>query len=432
MANNLEQKILAGFAKEVELYLPAIRESLQTFGIDPTPFHTLEAAYRSLHTIHGAAVMMGLAVLSHITAYLEAALLEFLHAQRALDEAWSTWLRCAVDTLDRYIHGMLADEHGEAQVIAEVVLPFRRLKGLPEVEDATAIAAVLGGQPAPLETVVPIRLRTEDMVRDGLGLPDEWAMPPAAAVPLLPDPLAVPLTEPEAAPVVVSEQLAEPQNEWDAEVLAGEGALPIVVANDMAAAFPEALSPEEALSAEAGSLDDLLTMIEQELAQTYGPPRLTATASPAISSLTERYVLFTLAGTRYAIAIATVLEIGRVPAITYVPNVPPWIRGVTNLRGEILSVIDFRLFLGLTAPASLDHSRLLVVQALEQELTTALIVDQVNGMLHLSAPRPAGPEVAVSDKLAPYLRGVYDQHSQFLAVFDLERWLASPDVRQFE
>ncbi len=63
----------------------------------------------------------------------------------------------------------------------------------------------------------------------------------------------------------------------------------------------------------------------------------------------HRYVLLSIASAHYAVREAFVTELERVPKITPVPHVPAWVRGVTNLRGDILSVIDMRTFLGLDA-----------------------------------------------------------------------------------
>src|SRR5439155_2655815 len=60
-----------------------------------------------------------------------------------------------------------------------------------------------------------------------------------------------------------------------------------------------------------------------------------------------RYLAFDLARATYAVPLDHVREIDRVPAITPLPNVADWLVGAANLRGEILSVVDFASFLGL-------------------------------------------------------------------------------------
>src|SRR5262245_55877363 len=66
----------------------------------------------------------------------------------------------------------------------------------------------------------------------------------------------------------------------------------------------------------------------------------------------SRLIRFTVDGSRYAVHESFVTELDRVPRITLVPQAPAWLRGVTSLRGDILSVVDLRLFIGLEPTAT--------------------------------------------------------------------------------
>ena len=106
------------------------------------------------------------------------------------------------------------------------------------------------------------------------------------------------------------------------------------------------------------------TLLEALTAAAPGPEG----RAPAASATTgvERFVLLSIASAHYAVPETFVTELDRVPAITPVPRVPAWLRGVTSVRGDILSVVDMRLFLGLEAAA--PHStRMLVVRLLDEE-----------------------------------------------------------------
>jgi purine-binding chemotaxis protein CheW len=168
--------------------------------------------------------------------------------------------------------------------------------------------------------------------------------------------------------------------------------------------------------------------------QDYGQGALAPARLDAVgrADQTERYVLFKLAGSRYAVSVPHVLEIDRVPSITPVPNVPTWLRGIVNVRGDILSVIDFRAFLGCDEPHQREQNRMLVVKARSDEIITSLVVDQVLGIVPLSTTHPDMPTAPAHDKAAPYLNGVHEHGGEVYAVFDLERFLLSPAVRQFE
>ena len=145
----------------------------------------------------------------------------------------------------------------------------------------------------------------------------------------------------------------------------------------------------------------------------------------------QRFVLFTVAGTTYGVLETFVTELGRVPNITSVPNVPPWVRGVTNLRGDVLSVIDVRVFLGLDS--ILTHKgRMLVVRLLNEEFSVGLLVDSVDQIVSAPADDIRAPASPLEGALASYLSGVCQVAERLVAVLDLDRLLRSPEIRQFD
>ena len=102
----------------------------------------------------------------------------------------------------------------------------------------------------------------------------------------------------------------------------------------------------------------------------------------------KRHIVFGIAGTRYALEMGQVIEVGPVPPTTPLPQVPPWLLGVSNLRGEVLALLDLRLFLGQPPQAANDRDRMLILQAGSAQLTAGLVVDQVFGVAALDDDRP--------------------------------------------
>ncbi|HZT78422.1 MAG TPA: chemotaxis protein CheW [Vicinamibacterales bacterium] len=145
----------------------------------------------------------------------------------------------------------------------------------------------------------------------------------------------------------------------------------------------------------------------------------------------DRYVLLSLAATTYAVLEAYVTEIDRVPRITPVPHVPAWVRGVTSVRGDILSVVDLRAFLGLDAWTTAG-ARMLVVRLLTDEFAAGLLVDGVDRIVEIAAGAIGAPESPLDGPLAPYLNGICTVGDRTVAVLDLDRLLRSPEIRQFE
>ncbi len=123
----------------------------------------------------------------------------------------------------------------------------------------------------------------------------------------------------------------------------------------------------------------------------------------------------------FALPLAGVLEVRRLPSVAPIPHLPDWLLGVTNWRGEVLSVVDLAAFLGLAAATVAPARRLVVVRAAQEEMTTGLVVDRVCGLRSLPADDLAAPAIAV-----PFLLGV----SGAAVVLDLEGLLRSPRMRR--
>ncbi|MFI5178742.1 MAG: chemotaxis protein CheW [Vicinamibacterales bacterium] len=153
---------------------------------------------------------------------------------------------------------------------------------------------------------------------------------------------------------------------------------------------------------------------------------------PAVAGpRTGRFVRFLVASTSCAVSEAFVTELDRMPKITTVPRAPSWLRGVANLRGDVLSVVDLRVFLGLDA-TSPHTGRMLVVRLLDEEISVGLLVDAVDQILTLNLDEVRPPASPLDGPLAPFLTGMCVAGERLIAVLDLERLLRSADIRQFD
>jgi len=232
---------------------------------------------------------------------------------------------------------------------------------------------------------------------------------PHPPVELSPPPPAPPLLEPPAPPV----DSAGPLPEIQPEPLPGQ----------LAEAAPD-LSGSDAL-------DTLIQEIDSEAAPEFGieldldlgPSRKRAVTG-------DSCIVFSLAGTRYAIPIRSVTEMDAIPRITAVPNLPAFVRGVTNLRGEILAVLDLRRLLGLERSTYEERGRILVVRTADQQ-SAALAVDEVRGTTALPLAELVQPSSPVSDKVAAVLMGIGEQQDQVLNVLDIDKLFQTPEMRQF-
>lgn len=144
-----------------------------------------------------------------------------------------------------------------------------------------------------------------------------------------------------------------------------------------------------------------------------------------------RFVLFTIAEAHYAVAETFVTELDRIPKITLVPGVPAWVRGVANIRGDVMSVVDLRTFLGLES-TSPQNGRMLLVRLVDEEFSAGLLVDSVSQIVSIASEDIRPPASPLEGGLAPFLTGVSVVGERLVAVIDLNQLLRSPDVRQFD
>ena len=137
---------------------------------------------------------------------------------------------------------------------------------------------------------------------------------------------------------------------------------------------------------------------------------------------TEHLATFFLAGEEYGVEVRQVQEIRRVTEITSVPRAPEFIRGVINLRGRILPVLDLRRRLGLGEVATDRAARIVVVRIKERLL--GLLVDGASQVLKVKVSQVEPPPEEVLQQGGDYIRGVAKLDDRLIILVDLERLLA--------
>jgi purine-binding chemotaxis protein CheW len=128
-------------------------------------------------------------------------------------------------------------------------------------------------------------------------------------------------------------------------------------------------------------------------------------------------ILVRLGRGRFATDLASVAEVGRVPAITRIPGVPTWLAGVANWRGRILPILDLRTLLGAATTGSNRSSRLLVLT--DRGTVVGVLVDAVEGTMTLDTDVAAVP-TGVPAEAAALLRGQVARDDGPVAVLDVD------------
>lgn len=140
------------------------------------------------------------------------------------------------------------------------------------------------------------------------------------------------------------------------------------------------------------------------------------------------FLSFTLGDEHYGVDILKVQEIRGYDAVTRVPDAPDYIKGVINLRGTIVPVIDLRLKLRLEN-ARYDAFTVMIVLNVEDRVV-GIVVDSVSDVIPLSAEqiRPTPEFGAAVD--TRFISGIGTQDDRMLILLDIETLLDSADVGQ--
>jgi purine-binding chemotaxis protein CheW len=136
-------------------------------------------------------------------------------------------------------------------------------------------------------------------------------------------------------------------------------------------------------------------------------------------------VTFALEREEFGIRVDQVREIIRVGEITRVPQAPPHVRGVANLRGRILAVVEIRTRLGLTPAVLTPRSRIIVVEI--QGRVLGILVDAVLQVVKVPVETvTAAPDEVLSPQ-TDYISGVARWNSRLIILLDVEKVLLLND-----
>jgi len=141
-----------------------------------------------------------------------------------------------------------------------------------------------------------------------------------------------------------------------------------------------------------------------------------------------RLCTFRLEHRLYGLGVPHVLEILRAPALTPVPQASPAIRGLINLRGQILTALDLRVRLGLD-PAPPDSSLMGLIVRGDNE-AVILLVDHVEGVLDVDPKTYEPTPETVDSKIRALVRGAYKLDEELILLLNLEESLMlSSDIK---
>jgi purine-binding chemotaxis protein CheW len=143
---------------------------------------------------------------------------------------------------------------------------------------------------------------------------------------------------------------------------------------------------------------------------------------PKAAEATEHLVTFYLASEEYGVDVRAVQEIIRITEITLVPRAPEFIKGVINLRGRIIPVVDLKRKLNLGVVEDTRQARIVVVKLADRLI--GLLVDGASQVLRVPVSSIEAAPDEVVEVNAHYLRGVAKLEARLVILLDLEAVLS--------
>jgi len=143
-----------------------------------------------------------------------------------------------------------------------------------------------------------------------------------------------------------------------------------------------------------------------------------------------QHLTFCVAGEEYAVGILRVREILQYTGVTRVPRMPSWVRGVINLRGSVVPVVDLAVRFGLP-PSEITRSACVVITEVRldgQAVVVGLLADAVSQVVELPAQDIQPPPAFGTRVRVDFLQGMGRLAERMVLLLDVDRLLSSDEV----
>ncbi len=144
-----------------------------------------------------------------------------------------------------------------------------------------------------------------------------------------------------------------------------------------------------------------------------------------------QYLTFGLGTETFAIGIMAIKEIIEYSNLTEVPMMPAYVRGVINLRGAVVPVLDLPVRFGKASSAVTKRTCIVIIDVLlgSERHVLGLVVDAVNAVLDIPAGDIEPPPAFGASIRTEFIRGMVKINSKFVIVIDVDHVLAGDEVQ---
>lgn len=135
----------------------------------------------------------------------------------------------------------------------------------------------------------------------------------------------------------------------------------------------------------------------------------------------NKYVIFRLEDESYGVNIDDVRSIEKIQDYTRVPNTKEYVKGVMNLRGEVIPIVDLRKKLGLSEKEVNSSSRIIVVS--KNDVKVGLLVDFSSEVIEIDKNDIDNPPSTGNKDFKDYIKGIGKVNKRLIILIDLEKLL---------
>ena len=156
----------------------------------------------------------------------------------------------------------------------------------------------------------------------------------------------------------------------------------------------------------------------------------TETPTQDEARLAGKYLTFKLGAEEFGLEILKVQEIIKMMDITKVPRMPEFMRGVINLRGKVIPVVDLRLKFAMDSLATTDKTCVIVVQirSATRVVTTGIVVDEVSEVLDVTREQIEPPPEFGAAVNTAFLLGIGKIGKRVVMLLDVDKILSGGDL----
>jgi purine-binding chemotaxis protein CheW len=142
----------------------------------------------------------------------------------------------------------------------------------------------------------------------------------------------------------------------------------------------------------------------------------------------RQLISFTVGNEEYGLELLRVKEVIRTRTITWLPKAPACVKGIINLRGEVIPIVDLRERFGLAEQTQTAMTRVIVVEV--EGRPVGMVVDSASQVVRVPADQFEPPPAVMGEGSRDFITAIGKVNDKLIIMIDLERILSSEEISQ--